>query len=51
MLDAIASHQTKKLLSNPKLREFQIWHLQVKENSVTHIDGIAMNVTNVGKNI
>ena len=33
LLDAIASHQTKNLLSNPKLREFQIWHLQVKENS------------------
>lgn len=33
LLDAIASHQTQKLLSNPKLREFQIWHLQVKENS------------------
>ena len=25
LLDAIASHQTTKLLSNPKLREFQIW--------------------------
>jgi hypothetical protein len=33
LLDAIASHQTKQFLSNPKLREFQIWHLQVKENS------------------
>ncbi len=33
LLDAIASHQTKKLLSNPKLKEFQIWHLQIKENS------------------
>ncbi|MGB3756806.1 MAG: DUF6876 family protein [Rivularia sp. (in: cyanobacteria)] len=33
LLDAIASHQTKQFLSNPKLREFQIWHLQVKDNS------------------
>ncbi|MBE9212822.1 MAG: hypothetical protein HC836_37515 [Richelia sp. RM2_1_2] len=33
LLDAIASHQTKNLLSNPRLREFQIWHLRVKENS------------------
>ena len=33
LLDAIASHQTKKFLSNPNLREFQIWYLQVKENS------------------
>ncbi len=33
LLDAIASHQTKQFLSNPQLREFQIWHLQVQENS------------------
>jgi hypothetical protein len=33
LLDAITSHQTKNFLSNTKLREFQIWHLQVKENS------------------
>ena len=33
LLDAIASHQTKQFLSNPKLQEFQIWHLQVQENS------------------
>ena len=32
-LDAIASHQTKQFLSNPKLREFQIWRLQVQDNS------------------
>lgn len=32
-MDAIASHQTKQFLSNPNLREFQIWHLQVKDNS------------------
>ena len=33
LLDAIASHQTKQLLSNPKLKEFQIWHLKVQDNS------------------
>ena len=33
VLDAIASHQTKQFLLNPKLREFQIWHLQVQKNS------------------
>ena len=33
LLDAIASHQTKQFLLNPKLREFQIWHLQVQDNS------------------
>ncbi|MGD1871569.1 MAG: DUF6876 family protein [Mastigocoleus sp.] len=33
LLDAIASHQTQELLSNPQLREFQIWHLRVEENS------------------
>ncbi|EAW33366.1 DUF6876 family protein [Lyngbya sp. PCC 8106] len=29
LLDAIASHQTGKLLSNPALREIQFWKLQV----------------------
>ncbi len=33
LLDAIFSHQTKQFLSNPKLREFQIWHLRVENNS------------------
>ena len=33
LLDAIASHQTKQFLSNARLREFQIWHLRVQENS------------------
>jgi hypothetical protein len=37
LLDAIASHQTKNLLSDPRLREFQIWHLQVKDNSAVLI--------------
>ncbi|NJN13474.1 MAG: hypothetical protein HC815_38435 [Richelia sp. RM1_1_1] len=37
LLDAIASHQTKNLLSNPRLREFQIWHLQVQDNSAVLI--------------
>lgn len=34
---AIASHQTKNLLDNPKLQEFQIWHLVVQDNSGTLI--------------
>ncbi len=29
LVDAIASHQTKKLLSDPMLKEFQIWLLTV----------------------
>lgn len=33
LIDCIASHQTRDLLSNPKVQEFQIWHLQVKDNS------------------
>jgi hypothetical protein len=33
LLDAIFSHQTKSFLSNPNLREFQIWHLRVENNS------------------
>ncbi|MEA5573466.1 DUF6876 family protein [Calothrix sp. UHCC 0171] len=33
LLDAIFSHQTKQFLSNPNLREFQIWHLRVENNS------------------
>ena len=37
LLDAIFSYQTKQFLSNPKLREFQIWHLRVKNQSGTLI--------------
>jgi hypothetical protein len=33
LLDAIFSHQTKNFLSNQNLREFQIWHLKVENNS------------------
>ena len=33
LLDAIASRQTNQFLSNLKLREFQIWNLQVQNNS------------------
>jgi hypothetical protein len=33
IIDAIASHQTKKLLSNPCLEELQIWRLVVQEKS------------------
>ncbi len=33
LLDCIASHQTSNFLSNPKLQEFQIWHLLVKDDS------------------
>ncbi|MEA5574745.1 DUF6876 family protein [Calothrix sp. UHCC 0171] len=33
LIDAIFSHQTKQLLSNANLREFQIWHLRVENNS------------------
>jgi hypothetical protein len=33
LLDAIFSHQTKTVLSNQNLREFQIWHLRVENNS------------------
>jgi hypothetical protein len=29
LIDAIASHQTKQLLSDPMLKEFQIWTLKV----------------------
>lgn len=31
LIDAIAAHQTKNLLSDPKLQEFQIWHLTVED--------------------
>ncbi len=37
LLDLIASHQTKRFLSNPKLQDFQIWRLSVHENSGTLI--------------
>lgn len=30
LIDAVASHQTKKLLSDPMLAEFQIWTLTKK---------------------
>jgi hypothetical protein len=33
LLDAIFSHQTKKLLCDQNLREFQIWYLRVENNS------------------
>jgi hypothetical protein len=33
LIDAIASHQTKELLSNPYLAELQIWRLIVEEKS------------------
>jgi hypothetical protein len=33
LLDAIFSYQTQHFLSNPNLREFQIWHLRVDNNS------------------
>jgi hypothetical protein len=33
IIDAIASHQTKKLLSNLYLNELQIWRLIVQEKS------------------
>jgi hypothetical protein len=33
LIDAIASHQTKKFLSDPKLQDFQIWHLVVQDKS------------------
>lgn len=29
LVDAIASHQTQKLLSDPMLRDYQFWELQV----------------------
>lgn len=32
LVDAIASYQTQKLLSDPMLREFQLWELQVNAN-------------------
>lgn len=32
LLDAIASHQTKKLLATPGLKDFQLWELNVSEN-------------------
>ena len=37
LIDAIASHQDRKLLSNPRLREFQIWRLVVENSSATLI--------------
>jgi hypothetical protein len=30
---SIFFHQTQHFLSNPNLREFQIWHLRVENNS------------------
>ena len=33
LIDAIASHQTRKLISNPYLKELQIWRLVVQEKS------------------
>jgi hypothetical protein len=35
LLDAIASHQTKQLLSDPMLKEFQIWKLTVNPDDKT----------------
>lgn len=32
LVDAIASHQTKKLLQNPNLQEFQLWELKVNND-------------------
>lgn len=32
LVDAIASYQTPKLLSEPLLRDFQLWELQVNAN-------------------
>ena len=32
IVDAIASYQTQKLLSDPMLRDFQLWELQVNAN-------------------
>ena len=32
-IDTIASHQTKQFLSDNRLQEFQIWRLQVEDNS------------------
>ena len=32
LLDAIASHQTQQILSQPELQEFQIWELTVAED-------------------
>lgn len=32
LIDAIASHQTNKLLALPNLRDFQIWRLVVNDN-------------------
>jgi hypothetical protein len=37
LIDAIASHQNKLLLSNPRLREFQMWRLVVDNSSATLI--------------
>lgn len=37
LIDAVASHQDRRLLSNPMLREFQIWRLVVENNSATLI--------------
>ena len=33
LLDAIASHQTRNLLSDPMLQEIQFWELEVNENN------------------
>jgi hypothetical protein len=44
LLDLIASHQTKEFLSNPKLQDFQIWHLLVHEKSGTLICEWDMNM-------
>lgn len=32
LIDAIASHQTKKLLSDPMLQQIQFWKLQVNDD-------------------
>jgi hypothetical protein len=37
LIDAIASHQDRQLLSNSRLREFQMWQLVVENNSATLI--------------
>jgi hypothetical protein len=37
LIDAIASHQNRRLLSNPRLLEFQIWRLAVENSSATLI--------------
>lgn len=35
LIDAIASYQTKGFLKDPDLLHFQLWELQVKDNTAT----------------